>query len=487
MDLVNIDPDVASPVVAVIGGGAAGALTAAAFAGAATRAGQAATVLVLDPRSTVGPGAAYSTAHSCHLLNVPAGRLGADPAAPDGFVCWLRGNGHPDVGLADFVPRAWFGDYLTATWAQSVGGADPSADHPTGDAGMLRTRHVRDRAVGLRRRADRIELDLAGGATHTVDAAVLAVGNLGARLDWVPAALGASDRFVADPWAAGGLDGVGDARSVLLVGTGLTMVDVALALAGPGRVVTAVSRTGRLPRAHRRTPVPSVSPPARLESCADLPALRAELLAHLLGCGRERGDWRPALDGLRPVTARLWQRLTVEERAHAIREHGSWWNRHRHRVAPQVAEALRRTVAAGRLRIGRGEVAEVEPAGAGLRVVLTDGRVVFTDAVVNCTGRDPDLRRSGDPLIRSLLDGGTARPGPLGLGLDTDLDGGVLDRDGVPVPGLFTLGATRVGQLWESTAIPEIREQAAALGGHLAGHLTSLPVRPREPEPTALT
>ena len=478
VDLVDRNADPEHPILAIVGGGAAGALTATAFAAASAPSARPATVLVLDPRPSVGPGTAYSTGHACHLLNVPAGRLGAHPGAPDGFLSWLRRHGHPEVGPADFVPRAWFGDYLTATYLSATSHSATSHSATSRDvAPAVRARHVRDRAVGLRRRAGRIEIELAGGETHAVDAAVLAVGNLGARLDWAPAALRACERFVPDPWAPGGLDRLGDARTILLVGTGLTMVDVALTLARPGRVLTAVSRTGRLPRAHRRAPGPSVAPPSGLEHSPDLPALRAELLAHLGHCGRESGDWRPAMDGLRPITTQLWQRLTVEERTHAIREHGSWWNRHRHRVAPEIADALRRTVAAGRLRVGPGEVAEVHPTGTGLRVDLTDGRAVHVEAVVNCTGREPDLRRSTDPLIRSVLENGTARPGPVGLGLDTDLDGRVLDRAGTAVPGLYTLGATRVGQLWESTAIPEIREQAVTVGACLADLLGAVSPR----------
>jgi uncharacterized NAD(P)/FAD-binding protein YdhS len=87
---------------------------------------------------------------------------------------------------------------------------------------------------------------------------------------------------------------------------------------------------------------------------------------------------------------------------------------------------------------------------------------------VNCTGQETDLRRISDPLINNLFAAGLARPGPVGIGLDTTVDGQILDRDGAAVPGLYTLGASRVGTLWESTAIPEIRAQAAALGAAIA-------------------
>ena len=176
----------------------------------------------------------------------------------------------------------------------------------------------------------------------------------------------------------------------------------------------------------------------------------------------------PAFDGLRPVTTELWERLTEDERAQAIGETASWWNRHRHRMAPQAGEDIERLIAESQLRITRGEVRTVSASSAGLAVGLSDGSVIDVDAVVNCTGQEVDLRRIADPLLINLFESGIARPGPVGIGLDTTADGQILDRDGEPVPGLYTLGATRVGTLWESTAIPEIRAQAAALGTTIA-------------------
>ncbi|HWY24061.1 MAG TPA: hypothetical protein VNX47_04035, partial [Nevskia sp.] len=55
----------------------------------------------------------------------------------------------------------------------------------------------------------------------------------------------------------------------------------------------------------------------------------------------------------------------------------------------------------------------------------------------------------------------------LGLGLLTDAQGALLDRDGQASTWLYTLGPARKGQLWETTAVPEIRVQAQALARRL--------------------
>lgn len=447
-------------VVGIIGGGAAGTLTATYLLIEAARTGRSCDVVVIDPRPTLGRGQAYSSPQSHHVLNAPAGRMSAFPDVPDSFVSWVRANRRPDVEPADFVPRAWYGEYLAATLDEIA------------DSSPARVIHLRDSVVGLCRRAGHLDLTLSASVLP-VDAAVLAVGNLGPRVEWAPKELRGAERFVPDPWAPGALDAVTSARSILLVGTGLTMVDVALCLGRRDRVLTAISRSGRLPFSHRAASVPPIAPPD-LDELSDLTKLRVAITDHLALSAQRHGDWRPAFDGLRPVTAALWGRLTDCERATALRESASCWNRHRHRLAPQIGTQIDQLVQQGRLRIRPGEVRTARATEVGLIVELDDSSDLQVDAVVNCTGQETELWRIPDPLIAGLFESGCARPGPLGLGLDTNPDGQLLDRAGVAVPGLYTLGAPRVGSLWESTAIPEIRSQATAV----SRALTALPVSP---------
>ncbi len=65
---------------------------------------------------------------------------------------------------------------------------------------------------------------------------------------------------------------------------------------------------------------------------------------------------------------------------------------------------------------------------------------------------------------------------PLGLGLLTDNDGALIGRDGARSNVVFTLGPTRRGTLLETTAIPEIREQAASLARRLLAQIHSTPL-----------
>jgi uncharacterized NAD(P)/FAD-binding protein YdhS len=120
-------------------------------------------------------------------------------------------------------------------------------------------------------------------------------------------------------------------------------------------------------------------------------------------------------------------------------------------MAPRVAASVTALQATGRLTITAGDAA------------AAIARAHPNTWIVNATGPDGDLRRSPDPLLRSLFQAGYATPGPCTIGLATSRDGRLLDGHGGAVPGLWTLGCTRRGDLWESTAIPEIRDQAEQL------------------------
>ncbi|WFB06368.1 FAD/NAD(P)-binding protein [Streptomyces sp. LX-29] len=459
--------------MAVVGAGAAGALVAIQLCEAAARRRTPLELVLIDPAGEAGRGTAYATEDPRHRLNVPVGGMSCYPDDPGHFLRWLCRHGEPTVTAGDFATRYRYGAYLADTLGQAIIRAQ----------GVVAVRRLRTKAVGCAwPSVGGAVLDLADGTSVSADAVVLATGPTAGTAGWAPEALRGEDRFIDRPWAPGALDAVREGDGdVLLVGAGLTAVDLALTLDRPGRTVHALSRSGSLPRPHAVAPLPPVPPPPGL-SGLPLPRLRTAVRRHLLAALREHGDWRPALDGLRSVTVGLWQGLSEDERAEFLGRDATAWNVHRHRMAPATAEALGRARAARRLRVHAGRVASVRRLGAadadggrldGARfdVGLADGRSLRVSWVVDCTG--PGLRAdgSGDPLWGGLLAAGFAVPGPLGIGVATE-DGRLRDAEGRAERPLFTLGAPRRGELWETTAIPELRVQARAVAEALLAPLS---------------
>ncbi|WP_018680497.1 FAD/NAD(P)-binding protein [Actinokineospora enzanensis] len=435
--------------MAIVGAGAAGALTAIRLL-AATR-----TPLhidLVDPAPHPGRGVAYSTAHHTHLLNVPAGRLSALPDDPDHFARWAAA---PPTA---FLPRPTYGRYLTEVLA---------ATERRSRFGRLH--RVRDRVTAVHPGLA-LELALASGKRAHVDAAVLALGVFPPDRSWAPPALLDSPRFIADPWQPGALSAIPDDVDVLLVGTGLTMADMVLALDRPHRTITAVSRHGLLPRRHNARLAPPIAPPD-LSTAAGLDDLHRTVTRHIRACLRSGQDWRPAMDGLRPLTSTVWRELSPLDQDRFLAIYLREWEVRRHRMPPVVADRLHEARSAGRLCIRRAGVLDATPTPTGLGIRLSGNRFVHVGAVVNCTGPQKRPKAVTDPLVSSLLRAGLTTPGPHGLGFDTDSRGRLSDHP------LWTLGALRLGTLWETTAIPEIRAQATEIATDLLSYLATPPDR----------
>ena len=440
------------PTVAIVGAGASGTFVAAQLLRAASQRGSRLRAVLIDRREHNG-GVAYSTSNPSHRLNVTAARMSALPDAPDDFVRWrARTVGSSDPGA--YAPRGeyrrYLGDLLSTaqleansevTLARLV--ADVDTVEPLGS-------HVR--------------LRFAGGGTLDADAAVLALGNLPALTPHGCEGVTGHAAYVNDPWAPGALDRLDPAARgvVLLIGTGLTMVDVAITVAArcPRAKVLAVSRSGLLPRAHlsgRATPEPAA---VKLDPESSLPALVDVILAEAAAGHR---CWHQLVDDLRPVTQALWKRLSIEQQASFLASHHRAWCVHRHRMPPEVAAILAELLQSGRLQVRGGSIALAPAATDALEARISGVDRLKVERAINCTGPGLDPRASRDPLIRQLLTDGVVRAHPLGVGFDTAPEGAFRSRDGTPHRRLFTLGPTRVGELYETTAIPEIREQARAV------------------------
>ncbi len=452
--------------VAIVGAGASGTLAAVHLAHTAAGLGRRVDVVLIDPDAP-GRGVAYSTDDPRHRLNVPARGMSAWPDDPGHFVRWLRRQVAVDFPEAGFAPRMYYAHYLADVLASA-----------SSDARGVGVEHVAARATDVRRHGRRLRVTLADGTSRPADAVVLALGNTAPSVGWAPADLRRSARFVADPWAGGAPPAVRAGTDVLLVGAGLTAADMAVRWGREGVRVHVASRHGMLPLPHASDPGPPVPAPS-----APAPTTAAEARRMVFTAIRAAGgDWRRAIDGLRPLTSTLWRALPDRERRQFLSGAARRWDRARHRVDPSVHEFLEQRRVEGSLVVHAGEVIGASDTGDAVRVALSDGTSVDAAAVVNCTGSCAGIGTSADPLVMNLLESGLARPGPLELGFATD-DGGKLRAATGSAAAVWTIGPLRRGELWESTAIPEIRAQAADLARAVVAALPSPRIvrRPRDP------
>ena len=181
--------------------------------------------------------------------------------------------------------------------------------------------------------------------------------------------------------------------------------------------------------------------------------------------------WRAAIDSFRPHSHALWQGLDVEQQRRFLRHARPWWDVHRHRIAPEVADTIMWLIAEGRLEIAAGRVVSARDTGEQLEVEIrrrgakTSQTMRFAYAF-NCTGPLHAITHTKDPLLRSLFDSGAVHPDQLGIGLDVDERSRAAGGE-----RLWALGPLTKGRYWEIIAVPDIREQAAAVAEDIAREL----------------
>lgn len=468
------------PTVVIVGAGFSGAVTAVQLL---RHARGPLRVVLVNESGRMARGLAYGTRSAAHVLNVPAGNMSALAEVPDDFLRYCQWS-DPAVRSESFVPRRQYGAYLEAL----LSAAEVAGDSPAGLPRVLD--RVVGRVVAIQPPAAaggpaRVVLQPPGGAApETLEAAavVLAFGHF-APLDPAPALLGRlpAGRVVADPWRGGALAAIGADDDVLLVGAGLTAVDVALSLQAAGHQgrLLAISRRGLAPQSHRKTGVvPGAVDGGGLALAMGSTVRQAvRVLRATVAERAARGeDWRDVIGALRAHTPRLWRSWSAAERARFLRHLRPHWEVLRHRCAPAAHDAFSALQAEGRLQLLGARLVGAEPVPGGVRATLRPrgggAPVVATvQAIVNCTGPSADLRRSGSPLVAGLLDAGLLQADALGLGLQADARLRVLDAAGQPQAWLRYVGPLLKARDWEATAVPELRVHALALARDLAGAL----------------
>jgi uncharacterized NAD(P)/FAD-binding protein YdhS len=446
--------------VAVIGGGFTGATLVAQLL---HQANPSLSVALIERDSRPGRGVAYGTQHAFHLLNVPADNMSAFSGDPEHFLRWARLNFDGGSQPEDYLPRRVYGQYLQSVLLESAALKPDQFEWK------------QDEAVRISRHDSTAEVFLRSGDKILADKVVLALGNSPPGDLPIPGKPNRSPRYVPDPWSADAMERIPQQGSVLLVGSGLTAVDVVLALrANEYRgAIHILSRHGLLSQRHEAA---ALQWPAFLsKGSPQAVCILLRLVRQQVQAAQSRGnDWRSVIDSLRPFTQAIWQSLPVSEQQRFLRHLRAYWDSHRHRVAPDIGAILQSQLLNGRVQVHAGRITAYHETASAVAVTYCERKTgemkqLNLDRVFNCTGPEADCRKLASPLLRDLMRQNLIRPDQVFLGLDTADDGALIGSDGKASDFLYTVGPTRKGSLWETIAVPEIRVQVSALASLLTG------------------
>lgn len=459
--------------VAIIGAGFSGAMVAVHLA----RKSKNLRILIVDREGAFGRGVAYSVGPVPHLLNVPAGKMSAFPDEPDHFLNWLRSRGGQIRGVdasqiaADvFLPREIYGEYILEIFEKA---------RASSNAIEIRQSEILD----VEDQGEMLLLHDSNGQKYTAARLVLALGN------FTPGDPPTRNcdfrrnvRYLNSPWDPRTLRDLSGDEDVLILGSGLTGLDLLVSLnkVKPRGKVHVISRRGLFPQPHQKyTPQPDWFRgrefPHNARALVRLLRQEAKFAA---GGGH---DWRVVVDALRPHTQGVWKSLNVGERRRFMRHLRPFWESHRHRVAPPVLAVKYEMEGQGRLAVHRGRITGIAETREGFEVHFIDRgtqeeRKLRVGFIVNCTGPECNYYKLKDALVLNLLARGLIHPDPLFMGLAAAPNGALLNYLGQSSKRIFTIGSPQKGMLFETTAVPELRVQAKRLAEELTRRVGALTV-----------
>jgi len=455
-----------NPTIAIIGGGFSGNMLAVHLLNTAKGPLH---IVLINSGYPLSKGVAYSSYSHKHLLNVPAKNMSAFPDKPNHFIDWIKK--HENYRVIDqtalpmmFLPRNIYGYYLKDIFDTAI---RKKPEYVT-------ISFVHDEAIDIEERDGKANVYFSVSPGVVADKVVLAIGN---HSPDTPAlkdkSIYSSSNYFGNPWLHEAVNHLDPDKEVFILGNGLTMVDVVLGLKEKkhkGKIYS-LSPNGFQILPHRefepyKELINELTPPY------DLPKIVSLFRTHVKRLRDSGLAGEAAVDSLRPLTQIVWQSWSKQEKERFMYHIRHMWGVARHRLPMEIHKMIQQLILDDKLEIIAGRVQRMEETDQGIRVTFKRRRdqkiyEALVARVINCTGPLSDINKLERPLIKNLISRDLIHADEMKLGIDATAEGTVLDKNQKPSKHLYTLGSTLRGLLWESTAVPELREQARTLAAKL--------------------
>jgi uncharacterized NAD(P)/FAD-binding protein YdhS len=448
--------------IGIIGGGFSGVSVAAQLA---QQAKSRITVYLFNFKYPVAKGIAYSTADHHHLMNVPAASLSFFHNDPYHFSQWLdqyypekytdaQGN-----HLLSFVPRKIYGDYILDTFNRTL-------IHSTIDYKL-----INEEVVSLTHNQNAFELTMQNGNIVLCDQVILATGNqLPVKPPYISDEMEQKQFYLHNPWDYEKIKST-KPEEVLLIGCGLTAVDVAITLLEKYKNIniTACSPHGRWPMTYNIHDQPFANMElllSEISSSARLLTLFSQLNIALKKHLRKGSSAGSFVASIRPFTASLWQQLSITDKLAFMRHLKHYWSVSRHRMPEEAAHKIEQFQNEGRLKVIKGRIQSCQVQDDRLLIELkqhTELTQLHTNLIINCTGPVSDMLQSQLPLYKKLLQQNLLPIDPVLKSISSDKNFRIPLNTATPHNALFGIGPVLKGTFWETTAVAEIKEQAESI------------------------
>jgi uncharacterized NAD(P)/FAD-binding protein YdhS len=412
-------------------------------------------------------GAAYSTLHREHLLNVAAGKMSPYKDRPSHFADWILSKKeyssyHSGGHESKFLPRFIYGKYLDEIISDFI------SDE--------RLEIIHSRVVDVDQENGQYLVGTASQKTFVGDFLVLANGN------FAPAPPKLNDlsfikntNYFPNPWKFN--KKTDPEKSVLIIGSGLTMIDQVLTLLSDGFTgeIYSVSPRGYFPQSHAENQDSYPDFYDELEH-KSLQSVFQTVIKHLKNAGENGISWQAVIDSVRPHARSLWLNFSEKDKTQFVSHLRHIWGVARHRLPREVFVKIRQLISEGKLQIIAGRLQSVTEEKDGFKISIRQRRTgqlktVIVSSIVNCTGPQTNFNELNDDLIRNLIHKNIIAPHELKIGIRALPDGMVLNAENKVVPNVYAVGSLLRGVLWENTAVPELRLNAENVALQIIGSI----------------
>ncbi len=458
--------------IGIIGCGFAGTMTAVQII---NKSNVPCEIIVIDKQEKLNRGIAYSTSSPKHLLNVIAGKMSAFPENSNHFLEWVMAinefkNQDKALVTNSFLPRKLYGQYLETIWKDAVALAS---------AKNIKLKVIHDNVTELNISGNGFTIGFNNKTKIEIDQCVLATGNQIPRNPNISnQSFYTSKNYFQNPWQNESVKNTDDNFPILIIGNGLTMVDSVLALLENGfkNEIYSISPNGFNILPHRSTTLKYSKLVEELNEHLSLFDLVKLVNKHLKKAKSIGIPTETVIDSLRPYTQMIWKNLSEKEKLIFMSRLRHLWGVARHRIPMQTYNQLQQLRSENKLHIKSGKIIGFTEFQENIIVEYFDKKEAYTkkipvSRIINCTGPETDLMNLGENFLKNCLLNGILKQDNLKLGISTNTETfEVIAANGKANPNLFTIGSNLKGELWESTAVNEIRIQAEKLAVQIMGN-----------------
>lgn len=464
--------------IGIIGGGFAGTMTAIQVIYKSKKPYE---IILINEEETLNKGIAYNPYSEKHLLNVTAGKMSAFPDSPDHFINWLMSM--PSFKEKDrtlvtnsFLPRKIYGEYLNSIWEECL---------KTGTSKQFKVSVKNSSVIDLSIKNDHINLSLLNDEELKVDYCIITTGNQIPRNPHIKNQnFYYSKNYFQNPWKIESVKNTKDDLPILIIGNGLTMVDTVIGLLEHGfkGEIFSISPNGFNILSHRHSTIKYsklIEDLEKLDNKINLYEIVRLVNIHIK-LVRDFGiSAEPIIDSLRPFTQKIWKSLSEKEKKIFMSRLRHLWGVARHRIPLHTYDKIQQLRIDKLLHIISGKIIDISEKNEIIIVEYFDKKeniikMVNVSRVINCTGPETDLMNLENHFLKNSLQKGIIAQDELKLGINTDTETfQIKNPKGIPHKNLFTIGSNLKGELWESTAVNEIRVQAEKLSEQLISQISS--------------